>query len=160
MLAFAAGISLTASTDARANADMNSSLTLCFFSIWPLNLARIIYKRGHVDLVEGRERCRGVVRLLSGLGDAQAHAVHLHARFVPAARRSERRREFGFQFLWSRRGWAGLVSVFGEGGVSFRVSGGGGEVSLGFSTAWSPAFFGSSGTFLSWGLAAVSVGRS
>lgn len=51
-------------------------------------------------------------------------------------------------------------SVFSGGGVSFRSAGGGGEVSLGFSTAWSPAFFGSSGALLSSGLAAVSVDHS
>jgi len=44
---------------------------------------------------------------------------------------------------------AGFDSVFGGGGASFRSSGGGGELSLGFSTAWSPTFFGSSGAFLS-----------
>src|SRR5258706_16192811 len=41
MLVFAAGISLSASTDVRANADMNPSLTLYSFRIWSLNLARI-----------------------------------------------------------------------------------------------------------------------
>ena len=66
----------------------------------------------------------------------------------------------GFDSFGLDGGGAGFASVFGGGGASFRVSGGGGEVSLGFSTAWSPAFFGSSGAFLSWGLAAVSVGHS
>ena len=66
----------------------------------------------------------------------------------------------GFDSFGLDGGGAGVASVFGGGGDSFRVSGGGGEVSLGFSTAWSPAFFGSSGAFLSWGLAAVSVGHS
>jgi hypothetical protein len=46
-------------------------------------------------------------------------------------------------------GGAGFDSIFGGGGAPFRSSGGGGEVSLGFSTAWSPAFFGSSGACLS-----------
>ena len=55
---------------------------------------------------------------------------------------------------------AGFDSVFGGGGASLRLSGGGGEVSLGFSTAWSPAFFGCSGAFSSWGLAAVPVVHS
>ena len=43
------------------------------------------------------------------------------------------------------------------GGVDFRFSGGGGGVCLGFSTAWSPALFRSSGDFSSWALATVSV---
>ena len=37
-------------------------------------------------------------------------------------------------------GGAGFVSVFGGESASFRFYGGGEEVSLGFSTAWSPAF--------------------
>ncbi len=63
----------------------------------------------------------------------------------------------GFNSFGLDGGGVGFVSIFGGGGASLRCSGGGGEVSLGFSTAWSPAFFGSAGAFSSWGLAAVFV---
>ena len=66
----------------------------------------------------------------------------------------------GFDYFGLDGSGAGFDSVFGGGGVSLRVSGGGGQVSLGFSTAWLPAFYGSSGAFSSWGLAAVSVDHS
>ena len=55
----------------------------------------------------------------------------------------------GFDSFGLGAGGAGFDSVFGGGAAAFRTSGGGGEVSLGFSTAWSPAFFGSSGAVLS-----------
>jgi len=52
----------------------------------------------------------------------------------------------GFGSFGFGAGGAGFDSVFGGGGAALR-SGGGGEVSLGFSTAWSPAL--SAGAVLS-----------
>ena len=136
MLVFAAGTSLSARMDARANAGMKPSLMLCSLRIWPLPH---LHEQGHLDLVEGREICHGVLRLL------QAHTVHLRARFIPTARSSGSRRGFGLRYLWSRRGWGGFCFSLWWGKCFFPLSGGGGEVSLGFSTARSPTFFRSSG---------------
>ena len=61
----------------------------------------------------------------------------------------------GFDSFGLDGGEARFVSGFGGYGASFCFSGGGGEVSLDLSTAWSPAFFGSSGAFSFWGLAVV-----
>ena len=80
-----------------------------------LELGPHLYERGHVDLVEGHERCRGVLGLLQGPGGAQAHAVHLHARFIPTARSSGRRDGSGFRFLWSGRGGVVLLSTLAGG---------------------------------------------
>ena len=45
--------------------------------LWDLvpELGPHLYKRGDIGLVEGRERCLGVLRLLYAFRDAQAHAV-------------------------------------------------------------------------------------
>ena len=55
----------------------------------------------------------------------------------------------GFDSFGLDRSGACFVSIIGGGCDSFRLLGGGGEVSLGLSTAWSPAFFGSLGAFSS-----------
>ena len=149
MLALAAGISLSARTEAWANADMNPSLMPWSFRIWSLYLERI-------SISEDMSISLKVV------SDA--------AVFCDSFKRSEIRRRM--RFIFTRvsfllpgvaaagggvdsglgsfaLGGADFDSVFGGGGTAFRSSGDGGEVSLGFSTAWSPAFFGSSGAVLS-----------
>ena len=89
------------------------------------------YERRHVDLVESRKRCCGVLRLL------QAHAIHLRARFILAAQSSGRRRGFKFQFLMVWTGWGLFCPSLWWGSASFSCYGGGEEVTLGFSIAWS-----------------------
>lgn len=60
-------------------------------------------------------------------------------RFIPTARMGGGV-DSGVDSFGLDGGGAGFVSVFSGGSASFRFYSGGEEVSLGISTAWSPAF--------------------
>ena len=145
--------------DTQANADINPSSVVRSFLIWSLNLVRI-------------SKNKDMSTSLKAVSDAAVFCDTFTARrcarpcgsslptFHSYRPEQRERHGFGFRFHWSGLGWAGFSSVVGGGRASFYLSGGGGEVSTGFSTAWSPAYFGSSGMFSLWGLTAVSVSHS
>jgi hypothetical protein len=65
MLAFAAGISLSARADGRASKRRHEhELDVALLQDSALELEPHLYERGHDDLVKGRQRCHDLLHLL------------------------------------------------------------------------------------------------
>ena len=127
MLAFAAGIFHECEYGRTSKCGHESELDVSLLQYLVLELGPHLYERGHVDLVEGRERGRGVLQLLrhSGLRRRIRLIFARVGSLLPAAAGDYE--VSGFDSSGLDGGGAGFVSIFGGGGVSFRLSGGGGR---------------------------------
>jgi hypothetical protein len=87
-----------------------------------LVLGAHLRQRRHVDLVEGRRRCCGVLRLFQAPGDAQVNAVHLYVCLFPPSLSNGSGSRGWFSIGWDARGGRRFDPVLGESCASFRFA--------------------------------------